>query len=250
MFNSVMERQRAGRLGAGVWLSIGVHAAVFVAVLFISARPPPPAPEPDPFEGRPWVVPMSPAAPQGTPAPAQPKQAVKPRTRRDTAPRQVQALPAEPLPAEPDATSSLTDEQAASSDDGATGHPAGSTDCPPVDGPIGVTDVLMDQLVSSYSQTEELHPFGPGMTPPVMLGGQPIAYTPGALAAGVEGTLVAKCTITVDGQVKDCRVIKGLPHMNEAVLESLHSRRYRPVTYQGRPVSVSYSFTVKLKLPR
>jgi protein TonB len=54
----------------------------------------------------------------------------------------------------------------------------------------------------------------------------------------------------VRGQVRDCRVIKGLPHMDETVMDALESRHYRPVTFQGRPVSVSYVFTIRLKLPR
>jgi protein TonB len=49
--------------------------------------------------------------------------------------------------------------------------------------------------------------------------------------------------------VENCRIIKGLPHMDETVLESLTSRRYRPVTFQGRPVSVSYTFNVRLEMP-
>ncbi len=33
-------------------------------------------------------------------------------------------------------------------------------------------------------------------------------------------------------------------------MDALESRHYRPVTFQGRPVSVSYVFTIRLKLPR
>ncbi len=37
--------------------------------------------------------------------------------------------------------------------------------------------------------------------------------------------------------------------MDEAVLQSLASRQYRPVTYQGKAVSVTYNFQVNLKMP-
>ena len=37
--------------------------------------------------------------------------------------------------------------------------------------------------------------------------------------------------------------------MNEAVVSALETRRYSPVTYQGRPISVIYNFHIKLDLP-
>ena len=57
-------------------------------------------------------------------------------------------------------------------------------------------------------------------------------------------------TITRDGDVENCKIIKGLPHMDEAVLQTLETWRYTPVRYQGKPISVSYTFNVKLDLPR
>lgn len=88
-----------------------------------------------------------------------------------------------------------------------------------------------------------------GMTPPKLISGKPPRYTPEALAARVQGLIIAKCTITCRGHVQDCHIFKSLPHMDEAVLSELESRRYTPVTYQGRVVSVSYLFNVKLSLP-
>ena len=62
--------------------------------------------------------------------------------------------------------------------------------------------------------------------------------------------MIARCTITRDGDVENCKIIKGVPHMNEAVLEALETRRYTPVVYQGKPIAVTYTFNVKLDLPR
>jgi len=36
--------------------------------------------------------------------------------------------------------------------------------------------------------------------------------------------------------------------MEKAVVDWLTSRKYRPVTFQGKPVEVKYSFNVQLKL--
>ncbi|WP_164017149.1 energy transducer TonB [Pyxidicoccus trucidator] len=251
MFRSVIERQRAGRLGTGVWVSIGVHVALFAAVLVISARPAELPPEPE----KEYVLKLNPGPnlAKGSPAPAAPKQANsqpprKPRN-KDRAPTQVQPLPTEPpAPVEPTAPDTgNTDETAEPGEGVAGGHPDGDENSTA----IGVP--LIPGLTGGTGQggtgTEVLQ-FGQGMTPPVLMGGTPIDYTPAARAARVEGTLIAKCVVTVEGRVRDCRLIKGLPHMDESVVDALESRRYRPVTYQGRAVSVSYVFTVRLSLPR
>ncbi|AKJ05446.1 serine/threonine-protein kinase [Archangium gephyra] len=93
-------------------------------------------------------------------------------------------------------------------------------------------------------------PFQEGMPRPVELRGKDIVYTREALAARVEGTMVVKCTITQKGQVENCRVIKGLPHMNEAVVQSLQSRTYKPILLQGKAVAVDYVFNIRLVAPR
>jgi serine/threonine-protein kinase len=93
-------------------------------------------------------------------------------------------------------------------------------------------------------------PFGDGMTPPALESeGQPIRYTREALAAKVEGSMIVKCLITTAGAVQNCRVIKAVPLMRDAVLESLQSRKYSPITYQGNPVAVDYVFNIRLVLP-
>jgi protein TonB len=250
MFKSVIERQRAGRLGTGVWVSVGVHAALFVAVLFVSARQPEPepAPPPDRIVIKAHRVSLQ---PRGTPAVATGTRQVTtqiPRRRRELAPpRQVQPLQPEPVqPAAPEPAPAPTGTEALASTDGEgpVGDPAGG----PGDGGGGGDGD--SSLIDSGDLGEYVEPFGPGMTPPVMLGGPAIDYTPQALVAGVQGTMLVKCVITQEGEVHDCRTIKGLPHMDAAVMGALEGRRYRPVTFQGKAVSVSYVFTVRLKLPR
>jgi protein TonB len=250
MFQSVIHPKRAGRLGTGVWVSMGVHAALFVAVLFISARPSAPPEEPEKeyaikFQAGPNLA-------KGSPAPAAPKAAVTPKPRpprRDRVPTQIQPLPADPQPPEPEPgpAPSTGDEETTDTGEGvAGGHPDGD----PNSTTIGVP--LIPGLTGGEpgGTGTDVLPFGTGMTPPALLGGPVIEYTNEARLAGVEGTLIARCVITVEGSVRDCRVIKGLPHMSEAVVDALHGRRYRPVMFQGRPVSVSYVFTLRLKLPR
>jgi protein TonB len=96
---------------------------------------------------------------------------------------------------------------------------------------------------------EEVIPFGMGMTRPELLSSAPLVHTPEALSARVQGLMIAKCTVTCLGEVKDCRILKSLPHMDQAALAALASRRYKPVYYLGRPITVSYVFVLRLQLP-
>jgi periplasmic protein TonB len=62
--------------------------------------------------------------------------------------------------------------------------------------------------------------------------------------------MLVKCVVTVGGAVKDCRVVRGLPFMDRAVVEALERRRYRPALLYGKPVEVEYTFKIRLALPR
>ncbi len=92
--------------------------------------------------------------------------------------------------------------------------------------------------------------YGAGMSRPEQLEGREIAYTREALAARVQGNMLVKCTITREGRVENCRVLKPLPHMEQAVVDALQSRVYKPILYKGQAVTVDYVFNIKLALPK
>jgi hypothetical protein len=109
----------------------------------------------------------------------------------EAAPQPARHAPAGAAPPEADKQPeppSNTDELANTGDTGPVGHPDGDPKAiglpfvpglPPGGGGEGTgTDVL---------------PFGTGMTPPVLTGGQPIEDTPQAQLAGVQGTMLVKC---------------------------------------------------------
>jgi outer membrane biosynthesis protein TonB len=91
--------------------------------------------------------------------------------------------------------------------------------------------------------------FGEGMNRPTMLSGQNVVYSREALEAKVEGLILVKCTIQPDGAVNGCRIIRGLPFMDQPVLAAMATRRYTPILYQGKAIAVDYVFNIKLKLP-
>jgi len=91
--------------------------------------------------------------------------------------------------------------------------------------------------------------FDPSMTPPAMISGPAPQYTPEAIERAVEGSMQVRCVVNVAGEVKACKVLKGLPLMNGAVVDALQKRKYRPALAQGRPVNVYYTFNIRLNLP-
>jgi TonB family protein len=92
-------------------------------------------------------------------------------------------------------------------------------------------------------------PFTDGMTRPKLLDMVAPQYTREARDANVKGLFLAKCVITTSGALQKCRVVKGLPMMDQAVLSALARWRYSPVIYQGKPVAVDYVIQVRLAGP-
>jgi TonB family protein len=77
-----------------------------------------------------------------------------------------------------------------------------------------------------------------------------VTYTPEAYAAQVQGRVVVRCTIKANGQNTDCRVLRGLPHMNKAIVEAMNQCRTEPVTLDGKPVDNSeHTWYIRLSPP-
>jgi protein TonB len=97
--------------------------------------------------------------------------------------------------------------------------------------------------------SSEVLPFMDGMTRPKLLEMVEPTYTREARDARVAGLFLAKCVITTTGTLQKCRVVKGLPWMDQSVLNALSRWRYSPVIYQGKPVAVDYVIQVRLAGP-
>lgn len=109
--------------------------------------------------------------------------------------------------------------------------------------------IALVPLPSPTAITDHAIEFDESMTAPAMISGPPPEYTPEAIERAVEGSMQIRCVVTVAGDVRGCKVLKGLPFMNTAVVEALQRRKYRPALAQGKPVDVFYTFNIRLKLP-
>ena len=59
-----------------------------------------------------------------------------------------------------------------------------------------------------------------------------------AQRANIRGTVLVEFTITIDGNVTDARILRGVPLLDEAALECVRQWRYEPVLLNGRPVPI------------
>lgn len=248
MFQSVIEEQpwRSRRFGAGAGVSLAVHAGIVAAVLVLSSGVAKQV-EPD----HPLVQIMQ-APPRGNPNPPPQRAAAeppKPKPPKPKTPKTLVAPTTIPPPKPLDATPPAPPEDP---DDDLPYVPGSDPNSPVTVGTCVSCPVLTNVPKMIPEPTgEETLPFSMGtMTPPKLVSGASLQYTREALEAQVHGLLIAKCVITREGDVENCRIIKGLPHMEEAVLSALKTRHYTPVTYQGKAISVSYIFNVQLELPR
>ncbi|HYO72118.1 MAG TPA: TonB family protein [Archangium sp.] len=250
MFQSIVNQPGvgAGRFGAGMWVSLMVHAGVFAGVLGLSGRAAEELPQKEyeigPMRRTAQSAPRE-SNPQPTPNPTPPRPRADRKPQREL--RQPAKIPPPPLDETPRTEPSPSETLPAAPGGSAT-HPGDSVGRVPDEGPPD--DINPGPgWPTNHTGVEEVLPFGAGMTPPQMLSGAQLQYTREALAARVSGTVIARCTITREGDVENCRIIRGLPHMDAAVLDALTSRHYRPVSFQGQPVGVSYTFHVRLELP-
>jgi periplasmic protein TonB len=225
MFDSVLGHGIVpkSRFGTGAVVSVLLHVGVLGLAIYLSTRPPP-----SKEKAVAVVLKVAPPPPPPPPPPAASSKQVKHKTNQIVQPKEIpQEKPqeAEPKPNEP------------AEPEGVPGGVEGGVVGGVLGGVVGGTGTIS---------------FGEGMTRPEVLPGQSAApdYTREALEAHVEGLVIVKCIINTDGRLSNCQIIKPLPHMDSAILEWLAERKYSPVTFQGKPVRVSYVFNFRLKMPR
>jgi TonB family protein len=235
MFDAIANPKGAGRTGGSIAASVVLHGMLASAALLIahSRQPTPPAIEVPlpPFRPGP-----PPSAPSGNAVKKSHVERAKSRhpSTRPVEPREIprtEAPPPDAVEGHGEAIPGAENRAGDGAGDVIGGTPGGdgAPAWPAEPGPVG---------------------FSGEMTPPRKIAGPDPQYTPEALEREIQGTLVVKCTVTAQGVVRDCRVIKSAPYMDRAVIDALEHRRYTPALLHGQPVEVDYTFRVQLRLPR
>lgn len=66
-----------------------------------------------------------------------------------------------------------------------------------------------------------------------------------ARAARVDGTVIIEATIARDGSVRDARLLRSTPMLDQAALDAVRQWRYTPSRLNGVPVEVLVTVTVR-----
>jgi protein TonB len=73
-----------------------------------------------------------------------------------------------------------------------------------------------------------------------LIGGEMPRYSERARAAGVEGTIAAKICVTSQGGISSVTLLRGLPFLDETVLNAVRGWRYKPFTVGERAMPFCY----------
>jgi periplasmic protein TonB len=212
-------------------VSICAHAAVVVAILvapiFATADLPDPR-RPLTFEAiTPIATPTIPVTPRSQP------------TQRAKA---IQAFPVVEPPELP-------------SDDPLIDMPAPRIDvcdsCGVVGVPIGDRPVGHDLTPPPVTTApRDPIPVGGKIQPPTRVAYVAPVYPPLALAARVQGTVILQAVIDEKGSVRELRVLRGHPLLDEAAMQAVAKWQFTPTLLNGTRVPVVMTVTVTFALTR
>jgi protein TonB len=244
MFDSFLTPNRgARRFRAGTAISLATHLSAVLAVVWLTTKH-------ETVQPRSGVEVVFVRAPQPAPPPLPPAATRRPEQHKPTPkPHPVVQQVVVPPKVVPDDPPEPPKEDPPPEDEGEVEGIAGG-----VVG--GVPDGVLGGIGSAAAPAPPPPPpppvrmdFTDGMTAPKMVSGPNPQYTERALEQEVEGLMIVKCVVTVEGVVRECRVMQSLPFMDGAVVAALERRRYTAALLQGRPIEVDYTFSLRLTLP-
>ena len=91
-------------------------------------------------------------------------------------------------------------------------------------------------------------PVGGAVRAPVKTKDVMPVYPPVARAARAQGVVILEAIIARDGTVRDVRVVKSVPLLDQAAIEAVRGWRYSQPTLNGVPVEVSMTVRVAFAL--
>lgn len=229
------------------WLSIGLHGLLFVAIILsplllpdetppsvdylraILYNPPPPPPPPLPKGSS---TKMTEKAPEKTGAkPPDPEVLVEPK------------MPTEVKPIEPekgiDPSKQFGEEKGSEtgSFDGMSGGTEGGTVGGTFGGTIGgVIGGTGDSPVMDYDQ------------PPRLLKQTRPVYPQEAFIKKIEGIVTLEVVIGIDGRVGRVKVVRSIPQLDAAAIQTVHQWLFSPAIKGGRPVATIATAPVTFRI--
>jgi len=254
MFDSVLQQRHVARQRAvGGAVSFLVHGAIIAGVVWYGLRPKVAAMGPkavpvaflSPRAAAPAAVPAATPAP---PPPAAPKP--HPRHKAPVVKKPL-VIPKEVPKEKPPETA--PDPQPQPDDDSADDDAPDSTD--PAGVPNGVANGVAGGkeggAFGGGGGGDAPVFFGEGMTKPEidLDASESFHWTTAQRDAHVEGLCLVQCTITKEGLLKNCKILKRLPMVDDAqIMDFLAHVKFHPSMHGGQPISIkSYTIPFRLK---
>jgi TonB family protein len=85
---------------------------------------------------------------------------------------------------------------------------------------------------------------GNNIVPPTKVKDVPPVYPPEARQSGVSRVVIIETTIGEDGKVRDARVLRSIPLLDQAALDAVKQWEYTPTIVEGKPRAVIMTATV------
>lgn len=73
-------------------------------------------------------------------------------------------------------------------------------------------------------------------------------YPPDAMAARIQGVVVVEVSLDTEGRVRDARVLRSIPELDEAALTAVRQWEFTPSIVNGKPVPIVMTVTVNFTL--
>jgi protein TonB len=89
---------------------------------------------------------------------------------------------------------------------------------------------------------------GGAVKPPTRIVAVNPMYPEAAKSAGVQGVVIMEAVIGTDGRVRDARVLRSIPALDQAAVDAVTQWEYTPTLLNGAPVPVIMTVTVQFTL--
>jgi len=87
------------------------------------------------------------------------------------------------------------------------------------------------------------------ITPPRKVRDVEPVYPSAARSARIEGVVILQVTIDPQGKVRDAKVLRTIPLLDEAALDAVLQWEYTPMLVNGQPISIGITVSVTFTLP-
>jgi protein TonB len=119
-----------------------------------------------------------------------------------------------------------------------------------VDGgvPGGVIGGIVGGLPEAPPPPKRVVRVGGSINPPALLRRVEPVYPSIAEQARIKGIVILEAHVDESGRVRDVRILRGIPLLNEAAVTAVQQWRYKPLLLNGIPTEFLLSVTVQFEL--